>query len=91
MDFERLCDALALALLDFKRNFTLETDVWSIRIEAILSQERKPLVIFSKILCFKHLRLFIYKKEYIVILMVVDKCRYHWSMNNLLSKLIMRV
>jgi hypothetical protein len=91
MDFERLCDALALALLDFKRNFTLETDVLSIRIEAILSQERKPLVIFSKILCFKHLRLFIYKKEYIVILMVVDKCRYHWSMNNLLSKLIMRV
>jgi hypothetical protein len=87
MDFERLCDALALALLDFKRNFTLETDVLSIRIEAILSQERKPLVIFSKILCFKHLRLFIYKKEYIVILMVVDKCRYHMEYEQFVIKI----
>jgi hypothetical protein len=87
MDFERLCDALVLALLDFKRNFTPETDVCATRIGAILSQERRPFAIFSKTLCSRHLRLFIYKKKYIIILMVVDECRYYMEYDRFVIKI----
>ena len=87
MDFERLCDALILASLDFKRNFRLEIDVCAIRIGAILSQGTRPFAIFSKILCSRHLKLFIYEKEYIVILMIVDKCRYHLEYDRFVIKI----
>jgi hypothetical protein len=68
-----LCDALVLTLPDFSKTFVLETDAYDYGLEAVLSQEGKQVTYFSKSLSSKHLGLSIYEKEYLAILMVVEK------------------
>ena len=74
---QALCEASILALPDFTKLFVLETDACDTGIGAILSQEGRPLAFFIKGLGVKHLGLSIYKKEYIDILMAVDKWRHY--------------
>lgn len=68
---------LVLGLLDFNKAFILETDASGTRIGAILVQEGRPLAFLSQVLCPKHLRLNIYEKEFLAVLMAVDKWRHY--------------
>ena len=70
---QALCEASILALPDFTKPFVLETNACDTGIGAVLSQEGRPLAFFSKALGVKHLRLSIYEKKYLAILMAVDK------------------
>jgi hypothetical protein len=72
-----LCETSILALPDFTKPFVLETDACDTGIGAVLSQEGRPLTFMSKALGVKHLGLSIYEKEYLAILMVVDKWRHY--------------
>ena len=74
---QALCKASIMALPDFTKPFVLEPDACDTGIGAVLSQEGRPLAFFSKALGVKHLRLSIYEKEYLAILMVVDKWRHY--------------
>ena len=65
-----------MALPDFTKLFILETDTCDTGIGAVLSQKGRPLAFLSKALGVKHLGLFIYEKEYLAILMAVDKWRH---------------
>jgi len=55
----------------------LETNACDTRVGAVLSQEGRSLAFFSKALGVKHLGLSIYEKEYLTILMAVDKWRHY--------------
>ncbi|XP_073267365.1 uncharacterized protein [Populus alba] len=70
---QALCEAPVLTLLDFFKTFVLETNACDYGLGAVLSQEGKPVAYFSKSLSLKHLGLSLYEKEYLAILMVVEK------------------
>jgi len=74
---QALCETSILALPDFTKPFVLETDACDSGIGAVLSQEGRPLAFMSKALGVKDLGLSIYKKEYLAILMAVDKWRHY--------------
>lgn len=62
-----------LALPDFTKSFTLETDSCYTRVGDVLMQEGKPIVYLSKVLANKHLGLSIYEKELMAVIMAVQK------------------
>jgi len=68
-----LCEAPVLALPDFTKTFVLETYACDSSLRPILSQEGKPLAYFSKSLRLKHMGLSIYEKEYLAILIELEK------------------
>ncbi|XP_073268339.1 uncharacterized protein [Populus alba] len=74
---QALCKAPFLALPDFSKTFMLETDASDYGLRAVLSQKGKPVAYFSKSLSSKHLGLSIYKKEYLAILMALEKWRHY--------------
>ena len=66
-----------LRLSDFSKPFILEKDAYGSGVGAILAQEGRPLAFLSQALDPKHLGLSIYEKEFLVMLMVVDKWRHY--------------
>lgn len=88
--FERLkgalCIAHVLALLDFRKVFVLETNACTNGLGVVLGQEGRPLAFFNKALGTKHLGLSIYKKEYIAILIAVDRWRHYLEHNQCVIK-----
>ena len=74
---QALCEAPVLTLPDFSKPFILETDACDYGLGAVLSQEGKPVAYSSKSLSTKHLGLSIYEKEYLAILMAVEKWRHY--------------
>jgi len=74
---QALCEAPVLTLPDFSKTFVLETDACDYGLGVVLSQEGKPVAYFSKSLSSKHLGLSIYEKEYLAILMAVEKWRHY--------------
>jgi len=72
-----LCEASILALPDFTKPFVPETDACDTGIKTVLSQEGRPLAFFSKALRVKNSGLSIYEKEYLAILMAIDKWRHY--------------
>jgi hypothetical protein len=72
-----LCEASVLTLLDFSETFISETDACDYGLGAILSQKGKPVAYFSKSLSSKILGLSIYEKEYLAILIAVEKWRHY--------------
>ncbi|GMI70373.1 hypothetical protein HRI_000706600 [Hibiscus trionum] len=74
-----MCKASVLALPNFSKEFTLETDASSKGIEVVLSQDGRPLAYLSKALGPKHTDLSIYEKEYLAILMTATKWRHYFE------------
>jgi hypothetical protein len=74
---QSLVSASVLALPDFSRQFVIETDASSSGIGAVLLQNGHSLVYVSKALGTRNRGLSTYEKEYLAILMAVDKWRHY--------------
>nr|GEV32796.1 hypothetical protein [Tanacetum cinerariifolium] len=64
-----------LALPDFKKTFVAETNASGIGIGAVLQHEGHPIAYLSKTLAPKHQALSTYKKEFLAVLMALNKWR----------------
>lgn len=64
-----------LAMPDFSRPFTVETDASYTGIGAVLMQDGQPLAYLSKALSSKHLGLSTYEKELLAVIMATQKWR----------------
>jgi hypothetical protein len=64
-----------LALPNFQDTFTIETDACSEGIGAVLMQHGQPIAYLSKALGEKHRALSIYEKEFLALIMVVERWR----------------
>lgn len=77
--FDLLKDAMAstpvLALPDFSRPFSIETDACDTGVGAVLVQDGHPIAYLSKSLGVRNQRVSIYEKEFLVVMMAVDKWR----------------
>jgi hypothetical protein len=66
-----------LALPDFALPFVIETDVCDDGLGAVLMQQGRPLAYLSKALGLKNRHLSIYEKEFLALIMAVDKWRLY--------------
>jgi hypothetical protein len=83
--FDKLKQAMSttpvLAFPDFSKVFIVETDACEIGIGAILSQEGHPIAYFSKGLSSNNQKLSTYEKEFLAVLMAMDKWRSYLHKN----------
>lgn len=70
---QAMCSTLVLALPDFSKPFALETDACDIGIGAVLLQDGHPIAFYSKAIGTQNSKLSIYEKEFLAIMMAVDK------------------
>lgn len=70
-----------LQLPDFQDTFTIETDACQDGIGAVLMQKGKPVAYLSKALGEKHKGLSIYEKEFLALIMAVEKWRHYLERN----------
>ncbi|GJS32512.1 retrotransposon-related protein [Tanacetum coccineum] len=87
-----------LALLNFQKTFVVETDASGVGIGVVLQQGGHPIAYLSKTLAPKHQALSTYEKEFLTILMTLEKWRgylldrhfkiktYHFSLKFLLNQ-----
>lgn len=77
--FEQLKHAMVntpvLALPNFDRPFSIETDACDTGIGAVLVQDNHPIAYFSKALGVRNQQLSTYEKEFLAVMMAVDKWR----------------
>ena len=66
-----------LALPNFKEPFTVETDACQDGIGAVLMQKGQPIAYLSKALGEKHRSLSIYEKEFLALIMAVERWRHY--------------
>jgi hypothetical protein len=64
-----------LALPDFTHPFVIETDACATGIGAVLMQQERPIAFLSKALGPKHQDVSIYEKEFLALIMAVEKWR----------------
>jgi len=64
-----------LALPNFQEPFTIETDACHDGIGAVLMQQGQPIAYLSKALGEKHKALSIYEKEFLALIMAVERWR----------------
>lgn len=72
---QALVQAPVLAIPNFEKQFTLETDASDTRFGAVLMQEGHLIAYLSKPVCAKNQGLSTYEKECMAIVMAVDKWR----------------
>lgn len=77
---QALVSAPVLALPNFQKPFTVETDASDTGIGAVLSQDNHPIAYISKALGPSTMGLSTYEKEYLAILMAVDHWRSYLQM-----------
>jgi hypothetical protein len=66
-----------LALPNFQDTFTVETDACQDGIGAVLMQHGQPIAYLSKAFSEKHKTLSIYEKEFLALIMAVEKWRHY--------------
>ncbi|GKA55807.1 putative mitochondrial protein [Tanacetum coccineum] len=70
---ESMMQALVLALPDFQKEFTVETDACETRIGAVLQQGRHPIAYLNKALSVKHHAYSTYEKEFLAVMLALEK------------------
>lgn len=79
--FEALKQAMTstpvLKVPNFQEPFTVETDACQSGIGAVLMQRGQPIAYLSKALGLKHRELSIYEKEFLALIMAVERWRYY--------------
>ena len=70
-----------LALPDFQETFIVETDACQDGIGAVLMQKGQPIAFLSKALGEKHKTLSIYEKEFLALIMAVERWRHYLQRN----------
>jgi hypothetical protein len=70
-----------LAFPEFSKEFVVETDACDIGIGAVLSQEGHPIAYFSKGLSATNQKLSTYEKEFLAVMMAVNKWRSYLHKN----------
>jgi len=85
VSFEKLKVAMVntpvLALPNFSEPFTLETDACDSGVGAVLMQNNRPIAFFSKSLAASHQHLSIYEKEFLALMMAIEKWRQYLQQN----------
>lgn len=66
-----------LALPNFKEQFVIEIDTCNGGIGTVLMQKEQPMAFLSKSLGEKHRQMSIYEKEFLALLMAVEKWRQY--------------
>ena len=66
-----------LTLPNFQEPFTVETDACADGIGAVLMQKGQPIAFLSKALGEKHKHLSIYEKEFLALIMAVERWRHY--------------
>jgi hypothetical protein len=68
-----------MALPNFQKTFTVETDAHQDGIGAILMEKSQPIAYLSKALGEEHKHLSIYEKEFLALVIAVEKWRHYHS------------
>jgi hypothetical protein len=88
--FDKLKESMTttpvLAYPDFSKEFMIEIDVCDTGIEAVLSQEGHPIAYFSKGLSVSNQQKSTYEKEFLEVMMTVDKWRSYLHKNPFVIK-----
>lgn len=66
-----------LALPDFTKKFVVETDACSTGLGAVLMQDSRPIAFISKALSLRNQNLSIYEKEFMAVLLAVQKWKHY--------------
>ncbi|GJY29036.1 transposon ty3-G gag-pol polyprotein, partial [Tanacetum coccineum] len=72
---EAMIKALVLGLPNFNKPFIVETDASGVGIRAVLQQNRHPIAYLSKTLSTRHQALSTYEKEFLAVLLALEKWR----------------
>lgn len=70
-----MCHTLVLALLDFSKQFSTETDACSTGVRVVLCEEDHPITFYMKALDITNQKLSIYEKDFLAIIMALGKWR----------------
>ena len=70
-----MCNTPVLALPNFERPFAIETGACDTGIGAVLVQDKRPVVYFNKALGVRNQKLSTYEKEFLAVMMAVDRWR----------------
>jgi len=75
-----------LALPNFQEAFEVETDASDVGIGAVLRQKGQPIAFLSKALGETHKHLYFYEKEFLALIMAVEKWRPYQQRNEFVIK-----
>lgn len=75
-----------LALPDFTKPFTIETNACQKGIGAVLMQDRKPLAYLSKAIGVRNMGMSIYEKELLALVTAVSKWRHYLEGHHFIVK-----
>lgn len=86
-----LISAAVLALPEFKKQFTIESDACDVGIGAVLSQQVHPVAFVSRALGPRNRSLSVYEKEYLAILLEVEQWRPYLQLGEFVIRTDTRV